>query len=150
MPFLPSHVVVGSDHAGYELKQALVPLLIERGFEIEDLSPELTAGDDYPLIARQVATRVSTDPAGVWGVALCGSGIGVSIEANRHRGVRAALVRSSEDAKLARQHNHANVLALGGGNTSTDQLSALLDAWIDTEPSTEERHVRRTAELDRS
>lgn len=148
MPFLPSHVVVGSDHAGYELKQAILPLLKDRGFEAVDLSPELIPGDDYPVIAHAVAERVAEGDGHYWGVLLCGSGIGVSIEANRHRGVRAALVRTPEDAQSARLDDHANVLELGGRVTTANELPVILDAWINTEPSSDPRHLRRIAEID--
>lgn len=148
MPFLPSQVVVGSDHAGYELKEMLLPLLKERGFEIVDLSPNLQPGDDYPVIAHAVAERVATSDEKMWGVLLCGSGIGVSIEANRHRGVRAALVRTPDDARTARLDDHANILELGGRVTTAQELPAILDTWIDTEPSSDPRHLRRVAEID--
>lgn len=148
MPSLPSHVIIGTDHAGFSLKQALVPLLKERGIFIEDLSPFLQEGDDYPLIAHEVAKRVEEQQGTVWGIVLCGSGIGASIEANRHNSIRAALVRTPEDARTARFDDHANVLALGGRVTTAEELPTILDSWINTEPSTEARHLRRIAELD--
>ncbi len=148
MSFLPSRVVIGSDHAGFELKQALVPLLVERGFEIHDLSPILQEGDDYPIIAEQVAEQVAQSEDQTWGVLLCGSGIGVSIAANRVPGVRAALVRTPEDAKSARLDDHANILELGGRVTTAAELPAILETWISTQPSADARHLRRVAELD--
>lgn len=149
MPFLPSQVIVGSDHAGYELKQALVLLLKAQGFEVIDLSPTLQPGDDYPVIAHAVAERVAQSQGQSWGALLCGSGIGVSIEANRHAGIRAALVRTPEDAKSAREDDHANILELGGRVTEAHELPAILEAWMNTEPSQESRHLRRVAEIDR-
>lgn len=148
MSLLPLQVIVGTDHAGFELKQAILPLLKERGFAVEDLSPALVPGDDYPVIAHQVAERVAKSQGALWGVLLCGTGVGVSIEANRHPGVRAALVRSADDARLSRQDDHANVLELGGRVTQPEELPAILDAWINTAPSNDERHVRRVAEID--
>lgn len=148
MSSLPSRVVIGSDHAGYELKQALLPLLAERGFEIQDLSPVLQPGDDYPIIAEQVAEQVAASQKQAWGVLLCGSGVGVSIAANRVLGVRAALVRTPEDARGARLDDHANILELGGRVTTREALPAILDAWITTEPSEDARHLRRIVELD--
>ncbi len=148
MSLLPLQVIVGADHAGFELKQAVVSFLQERGFAVEDLSPALVPGDDYPVIAHQVAERIAKSEGNLWGVLLCGSGIGVSIEANRHPGVRAALVRSTEDARLARQDDHANVLELGGRVTQPAELPAILDTWINTAPSMDERHLRRVNELD--
>lgn len=148
MPFLPSEVLVGSDHAGFELKEVLVSLLKERGFKVEDLSPTFQPGDDYPLIAHEVAKQVAASAGARWGVLLCGSGIGVSIEANRHAGIRAALVRTAEDARLARLDDHANILELGGRVTTPEELPAILDSWIATEPSTDARHLRRLDEID--
>lgn len=149
MSFLPSQVIVGSDHAGYELKQTFVPLLKAAGFEVVDLSPALQPGDDYPVIAHAVAERVAQSQGQSWGALLCGSGIGVSIEANRHSGIRAALVRTPGDAKTARQDDHANILELGGRVTQADELPAILEAWMNTEPSQDPRHLRRIAEIDR-
>lgn len=148
MPFLPSEVLVGSDHAGFALKEVLVSLLKERGFKVEDLSPTFQAGDDYPLIAHEVAKQVAESAGTRWGALLCGSGIGVSIEANRHAGVRAALVRTAEDARLARLDDHANILELGGRITAPEELPAILDSWIATEPSSDTRHLRRLDEID--
>lgn len=148
MSFLPSRVIVGADHAGYELKQVLVPLLKGRGFEVEDLSPTVEPGDDYPVIAHRVAEQVAASQGQMWGALLCGSGIGVSIEANRHPGVRAALIRTPEDARGARLDDHANILELGGRVTQPNELPAILDAWINTEPSSDPRHLRRVAEID--
>lgn len=146
MSFLPSRVIIGSDHAGFELKQALLPLLANQT-TIEDLSPTLVPGDDYPVVAETVAKRVADADGRAWGVLICGSGIGISIAANRHPNIRAAVVRDAEDARLARQDNHANVLVLGGRRTRPEELPAILASWLQTPPSSEERHLRRLDQL---
>lgn len=145
---LSSHVVVGTDHAGYALKQALIPLLQEQGLTVEDLSPSVTPDDDYPLIAHQVAKKVAEASGKSWGILLCGSGIGVSIVANRHASVRAALVRNAQDAELARLDDQANILVLGGRITKPEELPEILEAWLKTDPSSDPRHARRVAQID--
>ncbi len=150
MSFLPSRVIIGSDHAGFELKQALLPLLAAQNLTIEDVSPTLIPSDDYPAIADTVSQKIAEADGQAWGVLVCGSGIGISIAANRHPEIRAAVVRDAEDARLARQDNHANVLTLGGRRTSPQALPDILNAWLNTEPSNEERHVRRVAQLNPS
>ena len=148
MSSLPSTVIVGTDHAGFELKEALIPLLAQHGFTIHDLSPTLMPNDDYPQISHEVAIRVTQKPEQNWGVLFCGSGIGASMVANRHAGIRAALIRNEIDASMAREHNHANILVLGGRITKANELSTILDAWISTAPSQEERHTRRIQAID--
>ncbi|MBP9762317.1 RpiB/LacA/LacB family sugar-phosphate isomerase [Patescibacteria group bacterium] len=145
---LSSHVIIGTDHAGYTLKQALLPLLKQQGLTVEDLSPSLTPDDDYPLIAHQVAEKVTKASDRQWGILLCGSGIGVSIAANRHPSVRAALVRTATDAELARLDDQANVLVLGGRITKPEELPEILEAWLKTDPSSDPRHARRVAQID--
>lgn len=142
-----SQVVIGADHAGYELKQQIIELLKKEGVSFKDLSPELDPTDDYPVVAHQVANEVAKNNDS-WGVLVCGSGIGMSIAANRHPGVRAALVYSAEQAKLAREHNAANVLVLGGRSLPATDTEAILKAWMDASPSDESRHQRRVAQID--
>lgn len=143
----PSQVVVGADHAGHELKQQLVEFLEKAGVSVKDLSPALDPTDDYPLIAHQVAAEVAKD-ANSWGILVCGTGIGMSMAANRHPGVRAALVYSAEQAKLAREHNAANILVLAGRFLAPTETESILTAWMNTSSSDEARHLRRIDLID--
>jgi len=106
-------VYAGSDHGGFLLKQTLIKRLKELGHEIVDLGTDSQNSCDYPDYAHAVAEKILAEP-GSMGILTCGSGIGISIAANRHAGIRAALCHSSLEATLARQHNNANVLVMGG------------------------------------
>ncbi len=138
--------IAGSDHAGLELKLALVAKLRELGDEVLDIGTHDQASVDYPAFGTEVGTRVAADPA-LRGLVVCGSGIGISIAANKVHGVRCALVHDTYTATLARQHNDANVISMGarviGGGVAEDALLAFR--------STEYlagRHAKRVAMLD--
>lgn len=122
---------LGSDHAGLRLKLILKQKLLEECHEAVDLGTHSEASCDYPDYAHAVAEKVSSTP-GCFGLLVCGSGIGISIAANRHAGVRAALCHSSLEARLAREHNDANVLAMGariiGEETALDILKAFVSS----------------------
>lgn len=140
-------VPIGSDHAGFELKEFLKGELARRGFEVLDLGARtVEAEDDYPDLVSQVARKVA-DGTYRRGIGLCGAGIGASIAANRFRGVRAALCTSPVMAELSRRHNDSNMLILGGRLTTPEQAVAILDAWLE---GTFEggRHQRRAEKLD--
>jgi len=117
IPTLPENmtetVAVAADHAGYELKCVLLPELSALGVEVLDLGTDSTVSVDYPNFANAVCTAIAGGKA-QRGLLICGTGIGMAIAANRHRGIRCALVHDTTSARLARQHNDANVLALGG------------------------------------
>src|SRR5262245_39116317 len=143
-------LVIGADHGGVELKDALVAWLRERGEQVSDLGTTGSGSVDYPDFARAVAERVSRGEA-ERGVLVCTSGIGMSITANKFPGVRAALVGDATAARMAREHNDANVLVLGGGMTSTFHARELLPVCLDT-PFAGRRHQRRVdkvAEIER-
>ncbi|PKL50342.1 MAG: ribose 5-phosphate isomerase B [Candidatus Riflebacteria bacterium HGW-Riflebacteria-2] len=106
-------IYAGSDHGGFLLKQTLIKRLGELGHEVVDLGTDGQNSCDYPDYAHAVAEKILSEP-GSMGVLTCGSGIGISIAANRHAGIRAALCHNSLEASLARQHNNANVLVMGG------------------------------------
>jgi len=125
-------VALASDHAGVELKEVLKSELAARGIEILDLGTNSTESVDYPDYGKALAEAVAAGRAGR-GVAVCGSGIGISIAANRVPGVRAALCHDSLDARLSRLHNNANVLALGARTTGIDVARDCLAAFLDTE-----------------
>jgi len=106
-------VFAGSDHGGFLLKQTLIKRLTKHGHEVVDLGTDSQNSCDYPDFAHAVAKKILAEP-GSMGLLTCGSGIGISIAANRHAGIRAALCHNSLEATLARQHNNANVLVMGG------------------------------------
>lgn len=134
---------IGSDHAGLELKNELVSYLAAKGHEVKDHGPhEYDALDDYPDFCIPCAQAVVADP-GSLGIVLGGSGNGEQIAANKVKGVRAALAWSIETAKLAREHNDANVVGVGGRMHSIDECKAIIDAFIATPFSNDERHIRR-------
>jgi ribose 5-phosphate isomerase B len=138
-------IAVASDHAGYELKTALAGDLKEMGFKVLDLGTNGPASVDYPDFGKALGEAVAGHKAGA-GVAVCGSGIGISIAANRIPGVRAALVQDPETAALSREHNDANVLALGARKTSLAEARALLKVFLAT-PFAGGRHAGRVAKL---
>jgi ribose 5-phosphate isomerase B len=140
-------VHLGSDHAGFELKQALVRHLTALGHEPVDHGPaEYDAQDDYPPFCLRAAEGVVADPGSV-GIVLGGSGNGEQIAANKVTGVRAALAWSEETAELARLHNDANVLSIGARMHQLEVALAIVDAFLATQYTGEERHSRRIAML---
>lgn len=139
-------IALGSDHAGYELKARATAWLAERGFATEDLGTNGSESVDYPDFARAVCERVTGGQADV-GVLVCKTGIGMCIAANKVPGIRAAHPANEEEAFLARSHNNANVLCLGGGTTDPDAAIAMLDMFVRTPFSDEDRHIRRLAKI---
>lgn len=136
-------VHLGADHAGFELKEYLRHHLAEAGHEVVDHGPpEYDAQDDYPPYCLRAGEAVVADP-GSLGIVIGGSGNGEQIAANKVDGVRAALAWSVETARLARQHNDANVLAVGGRMHALDEASAFVDAYLAEPFSGDERHARR-------
>jgi len=140
-------VYLGSDHAGYELKKYLVEHLSGAGHDVVDVGPHAyDADDDYPPFCFATAAKVVADP-GSLGVVLGGSGNGEQIAANKVAGVRAALAWSVEIAKLAREHNDANVVGVGTRQHSQEEAAAIVDAFLTTPFSGSPRHARRIAQL---
>ncbi len=134
---------IGSDHAGLELKGALVEYLESKGHRVIDHGPhQFDALDDYPDFCIPAAAATVADPLSL-GIVLGGSGNGEQIAANKVKGVRAALAWSVETAKLAKEHNNANVVGIGGRMHSIDECKAIIDAFIETPFSNDERHIRR-------
>ena len=134
---------IGADHAGLELKSALIQHFTAKGHEVKDHGPyEYDALDDYPDFCIPAAQAVVNDP-GSLGIVIGGSGNGEQISANKVKGVRAALAWSIETAKLAKQHNNANVVAIGGRMHSIDECKTILAAFISEPFSNDERHIRR-------
>ena len=141
-------VYLGGDHAAFDLKAALVEVVREQGREPVDVGPlEEEAGDDYPVYVLRAALAVAGDP-GSLGVVLGGSGNGECIAANKVPGVRAALVHSVETAQLCREHNDAQVMAVGSRTTSPDVAREALRTFLSTPFGDEERHARRLDQLE--
>lgn len=138
-------IAIASDHAAVELKAQLREYLIGLGHEVADLGPENTDRVDYPDYGYQLAAVVA-DGTAERGVALCGSGIGISISVNREPKCRCALVSEPLSATLAREHNDANVIAMGARLTGIDMAKACLDAFLSTEFGGG-RHTARVAKL---
>jgi ribose 5-phosphate isomerase B len=131
MEQFPKKLIIGSDHAGFAMKEYIKSELSRQGIDVEDVGVCNEERSDYPLYAGKVARAVSK---GIYerGIAVCGSGIGASITANRFRRVRAALCITEEMARLSRQHNDANVLVIGGRITGKQEVTKILNAWLYT------------------
>lgn len=125
-------IAIGSDHGGFELKEAIKILLQGRGIPFEDMGTSDGNSVDYPDFGEKVARMVSTGQAEK-GVLVCGTGIGMSIVANKFPGVRAALAADTYMAKMAKQHNNANILVLGGRVIDENEASEMVATWLDTE-----------------
>ena len=138
-------IAIAADHAGFDLKSALVEEMRKAGVTVLDLGTNSTDSVDYPDFADAVAKAIAGGKA-PRGVLVCGTGIGISIAANRHKGVRAALCRDSTDARLAREHNDANVLVLGGRTTGIEAARDCLKSFLST-PFAGGRHARRVEKM---
>ena len=139
-------IAVASDHGGFKLKEEVKVHLLERGLEVVDLGTHSEDSVDYPAYGKACGEAVVGGQADV-GIVVCGTGIGISIAANKVQGVRCGLCTSVEMATLTKQHNNANVLALGGRTTGTELAMQIVDAWLDTEFEGG-RHQRRVDMLD--
>jgi ribose 5-phosphate isomerase B len=138
-------IAIASDHAALALKAALVTHMRENGHDVADLGPYDDASVDYPDYGYKLADLIANGTA-ERGVALCGSGIGISIAVNRNPSARAALVSEPLSAKLARQHNDANVIAMGARLTGIDMAKACVDTFLTTDFAGD-RHQRRVDKL---
>ncbi len=140
-------VHVGSDHAGLDFKNTIIEHLRAQGLDVTDHGPfEYDALDDYPKFCIPAAEAVAKDP-GSFGVVLGGSGNGEQMAANKVNGIRAALVWSLETAKLAREHNDANVISIGGRMHPEKFCLDLVDTFLATPFSGDERHIRRIGQI---
>jgi len=140
-------IYIGSDHAGYELKHDVMRFLGTLEVEYEDLgNKEFDEQDDYPDYGFGVAEAIRRD-FGSYGILVCGSAQGVCIAANKVPGVRAVAVKDAEGARAARQHNNANVLCLSGWHQKVDDVRPIIEAFLNTPFSDEERHHRRISKI---
>ena len=143
------HIYLAADHRGFALKESLKGYFSGTGFSVTDCgAAALSFDDDYPDFAHEMAWRVARDP-GSFGIAICGSGAGVAIAANKVRGIRAGVVFTPADAQAMRVDEDANVIALGADRLDFDRARAIVDAFLATTASAEERHVRRRMKLER-
>ncbi len=135
-------IAIGSDHGGFELKEVVTAHLQEKGIAYKDFGCYGKDSCDYPIFGRAVAEAVA---AGEYekGIVICTTGIGISITANKIKGVRCALCSDTLTAQMTRLHNDANVLAMGGGIVGPNLGVSIVDAFLQTEFSEEEKHVRR-------
>lgn len=139
-------IAVASDHGGFALKEEVKKHLMERGLEVLDMGTHSEESVDYPVYGRACGEAVASGTADL-GIVVCGTGIGISIAANKVKGIRCGLCTSVEMARLTKQHNNANILALGGRTTETSLAMEIVDAWLDTEFEGG-RHQRRIDLLD--
>lgn len=145
-------IFMGSDHAGFNLKKLLKEYLADKykGQEdssVLDLGVFTNDATDYPDIAREVCEKVIENPGSI-GILICGSGVGMSISANRHPGIRAVLANNEITAKMSRIHNNANVLCMGERFTGTDLAKSIVEAFLAASFDGEERHARRINKIE--
>ncbi len=139
-------IYIGADHRGYNLKEALRAKLLKEGNEVIDMGGSGDPADDYPDFAEKVGEAVSADSQAK-GILICGSGVGVSIAANKFRGVRASLIFEPKQAHDSRADEDPNVLALSADYTTEDKAREIVDAWLGTPFSGAERHARRVGKI---
>ena len=139
-------IVIGTDHNGTEIKKEIKTFLKNRNYEVIDVSEHNSSFDDYPEYAFKVGEMVANNEAD-YGILICGTGIGMSIAANKVKGIRCAHVTNTSEAILARQHNNANVIALGANGNKVNDIIKIIDLFINTDFKNEERHIRRNNQI---
>ncbi|MFN4320374.1 MAG: ribose 5-phosphate isomerase B [Aquificaceae bacterium] len=142
-------IVIGSDHAGYPLKEKIKEFLLSKGYKVIDFGTQSTESTDYPLFARDVCLAVQRGEA-QRGILICGTGIGMSITANKFKGIRAALCMNEYMARMSRKHNDANVLCLGDRIIGDELALSIVEAWLSTdfEGGRHERRVRLIKQIE--
>ena len=140
-------IAIASEHAGFSLKESLKNYLVQQGYEVDDLGTDSGQPVDYPSIAADLAGKVISGCYNK-GILICGTGIGMCIAANKVTGVRAALCSDIFDARMARLHNDANILALGARVVGPGLACQILDTFLDTPFSEGPRHKQRIAKID--
>ena len=140
-------IAIGCDHGGFELKQEIMKHLEDRGLEYKDFGTYDTASTDYPIYAKKVAEAIVSGECEN-GILICGTGIGISIAANKVKGIRCALCTDCFMAEATRLHNNTNVLALGGRVVGAGLALKIVDTFLNTEFSNDERHIRRIAQIE--
>lgn len=140
-------IAIGSDHGGFDLKEKVILHLKEQGKEVKDMGCYDKSSCDYPIYGKAVAKAVASGEAEK-GIVICTTGIGISITANKVKGIRAALCADTLSAKLTREHNDANVLALGAGIVGTNLALEIVDTFLKTDFSNGERHIKRVGMIE--
>jgi ribose 5-phosphate isomerase B len=140
-------IAIGSDHGGYILKEKIKEHLKSRGLEYQDFGTFSAESCDYPVYAKKVASAVAAGK-NERGILVCGTGIGMCIAANKIHGIRAALCGDCFSAEASRLHNDANILTLGARVTGTGLALKIVDIFLDTQFSNEDRHIRRISEIE--
>ena len=135
-------IAIGCDHGGYELKQKILAHLRQRGLEYRDFGCDSTASVDYPVYGKAVAHAVASGECEK-GIVICSTGIGISIAANKIKGIRCAHCADCLEAEMTRRHNDANMMAIGAAVVGEGLALEIVDTWLDTEFSHNERHQRR-------
>lgn len=139
-------IYLGSDHAGFRLKEQIQEYLKNKNYRVVDLGVFEEVLSDYPDIAREVAEKVSENK-NAFGILMCGTGIGMCMAANKVKGIRAANAESTQYAEMARRHNDANILCLGGRHITFEKAQEIIDTFFRTPFEAEERHVRRVKKV---
>lgn len=140
-------IAIGCDHGGFELKQEIIRYLKEKQIEFKDFGTDSTASCDYPEYAKKVAKAVVSGEC-KYGILICGTGIGISIAANKIKGVRCALCHDVFSAEATRLHNDANILAMGGRVVGGGLAVKIVDTFLNTPFSNDERHIRRISKIE--
>lgn len=140
-------IAIGCDHGGYELKQEIMAHLDARGLEYKDYGCYSEESVDYPIYGKAVANAIVSGECEK-GILICGTGIGISITANKVKGIRAALCADCFSAQATREHNNANIVALGARVTGPGLAIKIVDTFLDTPFSNDERHIRRIEQIE--
>ncbi len=136
-------IFIGADSAGYELKEELKGKLLDAGYSVTDMGPDSNASCHYPIYASKVCTEVQKNPEGAYGILICGTGIGMSMCANKYNGVRAAVCGDTFSARMTRIHNNANVLCMGARVIGSCVAADILDSFLGAEFESGGRHEER-------
>lgn len=136
-------IYIGADSAGYDLKEHLKAKMIKDGYEVVDMGPDSSASCHYPIYASRVSEKVQKDPEASYGILICGTGIGMSMCANKYNGVRAAVCSDTFSARMTRIHNNANVLCMGARVIGTCLAEDILDAFLAADFESGGRHEVR-------
>jgi len=137
---------IGTDHAGFEVKPFVIDYLQKKGIEVEDLGTYSSESVDYPDYAHKVAEAVLANE-GTMGILICGTGIGMSLAANKHKGIRAALCHDYYTASMSRRHNNANILCFGARVVGKGEIESILEGWLNSKFEGG-RHQRRVEKID--